>query len=106
MNKPDQTQLTLITLLATVQILHETLDDLKDTVFYKQSFKAATNKFETALTLTCDPLINKITGLDEKTMIGIQEGISHICKEMAHMNPARLAAIGELFKQSKIEFLT
>jgi len=97
--------LTVVTALAGAQLLHETMDDLMYTPYYRQSLKAATNKFEKEITKLMDNEITKMYQIDEGTMRQIQDGIQAVAKELAHMDPARIVMLGELLKNGDIEFV-
>jgi len=100
----QKTQLTMLTCLAAAQVLHETLDDLEHTQFYRHSLKSAAKKFELEISKTCDKYIDDLFKVDEETMQQIQEGITEICKEMASMDPGRIAYIGQLLKDGSLVY--
>lgn len=100
MGTQDKT-LTLVTLLCATQVLHESLDDLKETKFYKQSLKLTANRFEEELTKVCDPHIKKIFSTDEQTSNDVMDGIIEVAKELASLTPDSIAHIGMLIKAEK-----
>lgn len=95
---------TVITALAAAQVLHETLDDLAETPFYRQSLKVATKKLEDEITKLLDSKITVMYKIDEKVMRLIQDGIEGVSGELAHMDPTRIAMLGDLFKSGALEF--
>jgi len=100
----EKTLKTIVTALAAAQVLHETMDDLAQTTFYRQSLKAATNRLETELTKLLDNQITRMYMISEETMRQIQEGITGVAGELATMDPVRIAYLGELFKSGALEF--
>lgn len=100
----EKTLKTIVTALAAAQVLHETMDDLALTTFYRQSLKAATNRLETELTKLLDNQITRMYMISEETMRQIQEGITGVAGELATMDPARIAYLGELIKSGALEF--
>jgi len=101
----SDTTLTIVTALAAAQILHESLDDLQEYPIYRHSLKKAAKHFEREITVACDKEIGKLWANDEKTIMIIQKGIQGICKELATLDPTRIAVLGELFKEDAIKFV-
>jgi hypothetical protein len=101
----ESIQLTVVTALAASQLLHETMDDLAYTPFYRQSLKVKTKQFENELTKVMDTEINKMYGIDEKAMRSIQNGIQEVAKQLAHMDPAKIIVLGEMLKNGDIKFV-
>lgn len=97
-NKINKSERLLVALCA-VQVLHETMDDLRETEFYKQSFKQALNHFEKELTRIWDPHIAKIFNQDEEIFNAIMEGIVEINKQVALLSPAVIAKVGLTIQQ-------
>lgn len=95
----------IVTALTASQILHEALDELEGTSFYRQSLKLAVKKVQKELTATCDQHFEDVWDADQVAMTKALEGLSGISKELAHMDPARLALFGELLKDGSIEFI-
>jgi hypothetical protein len=100
----EELSLIVITSLCAAQVLHETLDDLEETQYYRQSLKIATKKLQIELTKVCDQNIDKLYGIDDETMRVIQDGITEVSKQLATMNPARIAVLGDLLKNGEIDF--
>ena len=94
----------MITALCCSQVLGETLDELKDTDFYRQSLKKAVKDLEKELIRTCGQHIEVIFAMDETLVQDIMEGMMGITKEVATMQPERIAALGQLFKTNSIGF--
>ena len=99
MNKAE----TLVTLLCASQVLHETLDELQDTVFYRHSFKQAVIRFEKELTKVCNPQIDIAFPADPEVFNQVMEGISEVSKKMASMSPDKIAYIVQLLNQLEDE---
>lgn len=97
-------ELVVITALAAAQVLHEAMDDLQDTNFYRQDVKKASKNMERKLTRVLDNEIANMWGIDEETMRSIQDGITEVAKELATMDPVRIAMLGQLFKEGTIKF--
>jgi len=100
----DQTALTVINALAAAQILHECLDELEDTPYYRQALKVTTKRMQTELSKTLDNHINHLWEIDEGTMVLVQEGMEAITKELATMDPARIAKLGDMLKNEDLVF--
>lgn len=92
---------TILLLICAIQVLHETLDELEGTSFYKQSFKQAVKRFESELTRVGDPMIKKVLQQDEDVFNLIMEGISSVSKELATLDPAVIAKVALLIEQTK-----
>ena len=101
----QEIRLTVVTALAAAQVLHETMDDLEYTPFYKHSLKQQTKRFEKEITKLLDNEITKMYQIDEKVMRLIQDGIEEVAKELAQMDPARIAMLGQMLKNGDIEFV-
>lgn len=94
----DKTQ-TLITLLCSSQVLHESLDELQDTPFYRQSLKSAAKRLERELTKHCDPVINKAFPTDPEAFNAIMDGITEVSKILATMSPDKIAYLIQVLKE-------
>lgn len=103
MNELEQTKIA-ITVMATAQIMHEALDELQDTPFYKGTLKHLSKKLEQQLTLVCDHHIAKLWELDEEIIQSIQSGIDEVCKELATMDPAKIIMLGQFLKSKNLNF--
>jgi ribosomal protein S20 len=104
--KEEKLSLILITALVASQILHESLDDLQNTNFYKTSLKNSCKRFETQISKVCDNYINTIWEKDEEISRMVEEGILEISKKLSSLEPDKIAYIGELIKavdKNKIE---
>jgi len=96
----NKQRLTIITACVAAQTLHECLDDIQETSFYKHSLKHTTKKMQDELTRTCDPQINQLWNTSEESMLAIQEGILEISKIIADTDPVKIIAVGELLKRN------
>ena len=81
----------LVTLLCSSQVLHETLDELQDTSFYRHSLKQSAVRFEKELTKHCDPAINKSFPQDPEVFNAVMDGIKKVSKQLATLSPDRIA---------------
>jgi hypothetical protein len=95
-----ETRLTIVTASVAAQVLHECLDDVEETSFYRHSLKNATKRMQAELTKTCDPQTNHLWNVSEEGMRAIQDGILEISKVIAEANPARIIAMGHLIKKN------
>lgn len=98
-------ELTVITILAAAQVLHEAMDDLQETPYYRQDVKVATKRLEEKLTKVLDNNITKMWQIDEEVMRMVQDGITEVTKELSTMDPVRIASLGELLKSGQLEFI-
>jgi hypothetical protein len=83
----------ILTVLCASQVLHEALDDLQHTAFYRQSLKQAAKRLEEEITKVCDPIIKKVHPQDEEIFNLIMEGIEQVGKQLATMDPAAIAKV-------------
>jgi len=97
-------RLMTITALTAAQVLNETLDDLKETSFYKSKLKTAGNQFSIQLTNTCNKHIDDIWGVDERSARQLMDGIMEISKAIAKMKPSQLAVFGDLLKTGDLKY--
>jgi len=96
-NKPDDV-LIVVTAMVAAQVLHETLDELQHTSYYKHKLKQVTKQFQTEITNSCDKTINAMYAADEGSMSDLQEGIHEIAKKLATLNPTLIAELRERIK--------
>jgi len=89
----------VLTLLCASQVLHEAMDDLQHTKFYKQSLKQAAKRLEEELTKVCDPIIKKVHHEDEEIFNLIMEGIEKVSKKLATMDPATIAKVALILEE-------
>lgn len=97
-------QLIVIKTLATAQLLHELLDELEDTPYYSGPVKIAAKKMHKTMGIALDKHIDHLFGIDDMTMNGVVEGISCVVRELSSMDPAKIAAIGEMLKSGEIVY--
>ena len=97
MTKPDETRI-IVTAMISAQVLHETLDELRDTPYYKQKLKYVTNHFQVEITKTCNTTIDNMYKADEATMNILQEGIHEIAAKLATLDPDRMSELRECIK--------
>lgn len=97
-------RLTMVTSLTAAQVLIETLDDLKETDFYKSKLKIAADQFCIQLTNTCIKHINTIWKGDEIAARQVMDGITEISKAIVNMKPAQLAVFGDLLKTGDLKY--
>lgn len=97
MAKPNDT-LIVVTAMVAAQVLHETLDELRDTPYHKQKLKQITNQFQTEITRSCDKTINAMYTADEDAMNNLQEGIHEIAQKIATLDPAVFKELRERIK--------
>lgn len=100
MEVSKKTRLTVVTASVAAQVLHEALDDIEDTPFYKQSLKNMTKRMQTELTKVCDPQTNHLWGVNEEGMRAIQSGIIEMAKIIAQADPVKIIAMGELLTKN------
>lgn len=103
-DKEKNLSLIAITCLASAQVLLETMDELQDTPFYRQSLKQTVKRLDKEIIDLLDNDISKLYQIDEEVMRAIQNGIEAISKQMASMDPARIAMLGELLEDGSITF--
>ena len=100
----QEKNLTVINLIAIAQLFHECLDELEDTPYYKQGIKRATRNMQIELSKVMDKHIAHLWDVDGETMQEVQVGVIEVMKELATMNPAKIAAIGEMLKNKSLIF--
>lgn len=93
----DKTEI-LVTLLCASQVLHETMDDLKDTSVYRYSLKRTADRMEKELTKHIDPIIGKAFPEDPDAFNAIMEGITQVSKILAKMEPDKIAYLTQFLK--------
>lgn len=91
----------ILTLLCASQILHEALDELQETPFYKHSLKQAAKRLEIELTKTCDPVIRDVLPQDEDVFNLIMDGITQISKKLSTLDPVAIAKIAMLLDENE-----
>ena len=103
MNKDSQEieEIKRVIIIASVaaQVLHEALDDLSETSYYKQSLKMTLNKLQTEITKACDDQTNALFAADSTSMMELQVGIVEVAKQVVGSTPTTIAAMGELLKK-------
>ena len=90
----------VITISASAQLLHELLDELEETTYFKQSLKMATKRLQVELTKTCDNQTNDLWSADSDSMVAIQDGIHEMIKQAIKADPVRIAAMGDLLRKN------
>ena len=95
-------KLMIVTASVASQVLHECLDDLEHTSFYRQTLKQASKKMQDELTKACDPQTNHLWNTSEEDMQAIQKGILEISKVIAQADPVVIVAMGNFLKKNKI----
>lgn len=103
--KAEQSKLILVVALTAGQVLHETLDELEYSSFYKHSLKQATKRMQKELTSTCDQYIDLLWKGDEDMARQIQEGVENIAKTIATMDPSKIVLLGELLEKGTIKYV-
>ncbi len=91
----------VIIMMATAQVLHETLDELEDTPYYRMSLKQVAKRFQEELGKACDKDIKKLWDIDDETMMEIQKAILLIAEQIANSNPAELVVVGEALENGE-----
>ena len=91
----------ILTLLCASQVLHECLDELQDSSFYKHRLKQLAKQFEIELTKTCDPVIKDVLPQDEDVFNLIMDGIEKVSKQLATLDPAAIAKVSMLLTNTK-----
>ena len=104
MQATEETKLIVVVALTASQVLHETLDELEYTDFYRHSLKQATIRFQKELTDTCDKQIGILWRGDEVNARKVQKGIEKIAGAIATMKPSELAIFGELLEEGTIKY--
>jgi len=97
-NKKIEATLTVITAMVAAQVLHETLDELRGTSFYKQKLKQVTNQFQQELSKQCDRTIQELYATDDHTMMCLQEGIHEIAQKLATIHPTKIQEVRDCIK--------
>lgn len=97
-------KLIMVVSLTAAQVLHETLDELQYTSYYRQQLKNTCIAFERELTKTCDHHIEDLYGDFDKAR-AVHEGIEQIATTMATMKPSEIVALGKLMKSGKIQYI-
>lgn len=95
----------VIVAMAAAQLLHEILDDLEGTPYYRTRLKNASKTFEKILTQECDKEISRLWNLDQKSMMLIQDGITDVIKELASMDPVKIVDLGRVIKSGELDFV-
>jgi DNA-binding FadR family transcriptional regulator len=103
-NSMMEIRLIIVTSLTAAQVLHDTLDELEDTSYYRQSLKSATKRLQNELTKTCDQHIDTIWKGDEQTARQVMDGIIEISKAIVKMKPSQLAVFGDLLKTGDLKY--
>lgn len=102
MKKPKQEEsLTVITAMVAAQVLHETLDELQGTSFYKHKLKQISKQFEEELSKQCNRTISELYNTDEETMQLLTQEIHEIAKKLATIHPVKIQEIRACLKQIK-----
>ena len=91
----------VITISATSQLLHELLDELEETSYFRQSLKMATNRLQNELDKTCNDQTNALWAANDESMMGIQKGISEMIKYAVKADPLLLTAMGLYLKENQ-----
>ena len=94
----------MVVSLTAAQVLHETLDELRYTSYYRHELKQACNKFERELTKTCNHHIDALYENEEHAR-AVHNGIEQIAKAIATMKPSEIALFGDLLKTRKIQYI-
>jgi hypothetical protein len=100
----EETRMIMVVSLLSAQVLHETLDELEYTDYYRHSLKQATNRFQKELTAVCDPHIEVLYKDNEKAARQVQDGIERIARAIATMKPSEIAVFGELLEIGTIKY--
>jgi len=95
-------ELTNLVIVAsgTAQLLHELLDELEGTSYFKQSLKMSIKRLQVELTKACDAQTNDLWDADGKCMADIQVAIQGIIKSATHADPLVLGAIGNMLNHN------
>lgn len=94
----EEVKRTIIVASVAAQVLHEALDDLENTSYYKQTLKSATKTLQRELTKTCDQQTEALFGADDKSMLAMQDGVIEVAKQLLKANPVNIAAMGDMLK--------
>ena len=86
----EEVKSVIVTCLLASQIMNETLDDLKETSFYKAKLKESTKQFIIQITNTCNKHIDEIWGYDDLAARQAQEAIMNIAKRLAKMKSSEI----------------
>ena len=100
----DKKAKQIVMVMALSQLLHELLDELEGTPYYRMTLKQATKRFQIELGKVCDKEIQKLWQIDENTMRLIQVGLMEIGREVAQQDPARIALFGEFLRNGSVKF--
>lgn len=87
---------------AAAQLLHEALDELEHTSYYKQTLKMATKRLQTELSKACDAQTNDLWEADGRCMSDILVGIEGTIKAAVHADPLVLGAIGNMLNHNPL----
>ena len=104
-SQEENTKLKIITALAATQIILESMDELAQTEHYRNTFKNASLRYEKEISKVCDNDLAVAWGIDEETMQEIQTGIELVAKELASLNPVRIALLGQSLKDGSLSFV-
>lgn len=95
----EEKRLTAVTMILTTTIFNESLDELKDSVFYKRELKFAGNQFETQITKFCNRYVDDFWDADEKASSDLTQSIRNIAKHLASLKPSEIMTFEEQLKK-------
>jgi len=90
----------VIIISATIQLVHELLDELEGTSYYRHKPKMLIKQLQKELSITGDDQTHKLWNTDDKSMSAIQEGILKYAEILAEAKPVKIAAVGDLLKNN------
>lgn len=97
----EQLRLIVVTMLTTTIVFNESLDELKETNFYKHKLKATAKQFETQITKSCNNWVDEIWDADEKAASDFTQSIRDIGKYVASLKPSEIVGFAENLKENE-----
>ena len=86
-------ELIVVTSMIAAQVLHQTLDDLEHTPYYKHKLKQVTKSFQNEITKECDSVIKRMYDADEKSVNNLQDEIYFISTSLTKVRPKDMILI-------------
>ena len=90
--------LLIMSSICAGQIMLETLEELKDTWYYKQKLKQATNAYVKVAEKHVDEYINFIFKQDEELVQDILESMTSLIRRIAQIRPDEMIVLEEVLK--------
>jgi len=94
----EEQRLTAVTMILVTTIFNESLDELKETPFYKQKLKFTGNQFENQINKFCNDYVDDFWNADEKASSDLTQSIRNIAKYIASLKPSEIITFEEQLK--------